>query len=54
MDHDKWVENFCQCGTDKNGKWSEELFAEAGCNCRENLPAYGYVWSDGELVEVEA
>jgi len=33
---DKWIEQNCQCGVDENGKWSETLFEEFGCTCREN------------------
>ena len=33
-----WIENNCQCGiSDKTGKWSEKLFEEFGCNCREEI-----------------
>lgn len=35
--NDLEVEEHCQCGIDKSGKWSEELFEEFGCTCRDNF-----------------
>lgn len=37
MNIEQWVEEHCQCGIDKSGKWSEELFEEFGCTCRDNF-----------------
>lgn len=53
MDHETWIEENCECGIDKNGTWSAKVFDESGCDCRDKLPDYGYVWTKGELVEVE-
>lgn len=32
---EKWVADNCECGVLKSGEWSEELFEEFGCDCRE-------------------
>lgn len=53
MDHETWIEENCECGIDESGQWNEKLFDEHGCSCRDRLPDYGYVWSKGELIEVE-
>lgn len=37
MNIEQWVEENCECGIDKNGKWSEELFEKFGCTCRDNF-----------------
>ena len=44
MNIEQWVEEHCQCGIDKSGKWSEELFAEFGCTCRDNLTHEFETW----------
>ena len=33
---EKWIEENCECGLQENGKWSEELFEEFGCSCRDD------------------
>ena len=36
-DHDYLIEENCQCGIDASGNWSEEIFEEFGCTCRDEL-----------------
>jgi len=31
----KWIEENCECGLDRNGDWSDEVFDRFGCDCRE-------------------
>jgi hypothetical protein len=52
MSIEKWIEENCQCGI-KNGEWSEALFEQHGCTCRDRIPDFGYIWVDGECIEVE-
>ena len=35
MVSEEWIEENCECGLCENGEWSEELFEEFGCTCRE-------------------
>ena len=34
---ERLIEEFCECGLDEKGQWSETIFEEFGCNCREEL-----------------
>ena len=37
---EEWIESNCECGLQENGQWSEELFEERGCSCRNDLPSH--------------
>jgi hypothetical protein len=53
MDHETYIQEHCQCGIDRDGKWSEKVFDEHGCTCRDRLPDFGYAWINNELIEIE-
>ena len=31
--HEAEIEENCQCGIDRNGSWSDEVFNRFGCGC---------------------
>ena len=43
-DYKKWIEENCECGIDRNGNWSDEVFDRFGCECV--APHKVYVTSD--------